>query len=42
MWNLVSVCLVTMLVSVQDSYTVCAKHTVRSEILLDTPNGTPR
>ena len=29
-------------VSMQDRSTVCAKHTIRSEIILDAPNGTPR
>jgi hypothetical protein len=28
-------------VSAQDSWTVCTKHTIGSEIILDTPNGTP-
>ena len=28
MWNLVSVCLETVLVSLQDRCTVCAKHTM--------------
>jgi hypothetical protein len=27
--------------SMQDSYMVCAKHTIGSEIVLDTPDGTP-
>jgi hypothetical protein len=27
---------------VQDSVTVCTKHTIDSEIILDTPDGTPR
>jgi hypothetical protein len=31
-----------VLVSVQDRYTVCAKHTIGSVIILDAPNGTPR
>jgi hypothetical protein len=31
MWNLVLVYLETVLVSVQDSWTVCAKHTMASE-----------
>ena len=35
MWNLVSVCWETMLVSVQDRCTVCAKHTIGSEIIWD-------
>jgi hypothetical protein len=31
-----------MLVLVQDRCMVCAKHTIGSEIVLDTPDGTPR
>jgi hypothetical protein len=42
MWYLVWVCLVIVLVSVQDSCTICAKHTLGTEILLDAPNGTRR
>jgi hypothetical protein len=42
MWNLVSVRLEIVLVSVQDWCTVCAKHTIGLEIILDTPDGTPR
>ena len=42
MWNLVSVCLETVFVSVQDRCTVCAEHTIGSEIVLDAPDGTPR
>jgi hypothetical protein len=42
MWNLVSVLLETMLVSVQDRYMVCANRTIGSEIILDAPDGTPR
>jgi hypothetical protein len=42
MWNLVSVRLEIVLVSVQDRCTVCAKCTKGSEIILDAPNGTPR
>ena len=42
MWNLVSERLETMLVSVQDRCMVYAKRTIGSEIVLDTPNGTPR
>ena len=34
-WNLVSVCLEIVLVSVQDRYTVCAKRTIGLEIVLD-------
>ena len=42
MWNLVLICLVTMLVSEQDRCTVCDKHTIDSEIILDARDGTPR
>ena len=41
MSNLVSIRLDTLLVSVQDRCTVCAKHTIGSEIALDAPDGTP-
>jgi hypothetical protein len=40
-WNLVLVRLEIELLSVQDSVTVCTKHTIASEIILDTPDGTP-
>jgi hypothetical protein len=36
MWNLVSVRLRTVLVSVQDRCTVCAKRNIGMEIVLDT------
>ena len=36
MWNLILVRLETVLVSVQDRYTVCAKCTIGLEIILDT------
>ena len=42
MWNLVSVRFETVLVLVQDSCIVCAKCTLGLEIILDTPDGTPR
>jgi hypothetical protein len=42
MWNLVSVYLETVLVSVQDSWTVRTNRTMRPEIDLDAPDGTPR
>ena len=42
MWNLVSVHLETVLVLVQDRCMVCAKRTIGPEIVLDTPDGTPR
>ena len=37
MWNLVLVHLDIVLVSVQDRCTVCAKHAISSEIILDAP-----
>ena len=42
MWYLVFICLETVLASVQDRCTVCAEHTIGSEIILDAPDGTPR
>jgi hypothetical protein len=42
MSNLVLVHLEIVLVSVQDRCTVCAKHTVVLEIVLDAPDNTPR
>jgi hypothetical protein len=42
MWNVISVHLETVLLSVQASCTVCAKRTIGSEMILDTPDGTPR
>jgi hypothetical protein len=42
MWNLVSVRLETVLVSVQDRCTVRTKRTSGSEIVLDAPEGAPR
>jgi hypothetical protein len=42
MWNLVSVRLETVLVSVQDRFKVYAKRAIASEIDLDAPDGTPR
>ena len=30
------------MVLVQDRCTICAKHTIGSDIILDAPNGTPR
>jgi hypothetical protein len=40
MWNLLSVHLEIVLVSVHDKCTVCAKRTIASEIILDAPEGT--
>jgi hypothetical protein len=42
MWNLVSVRLETVSVSVQDRSMICTKRTIGSEIILDMPDGTPR
>jgi hypothetical protein len=41
MWNLVLVHSEKLLFLVQDRCTICAKHTVGSEIVLDTADGTP-
>jgi hypothetical protein len=38
-WNLVSVRSVPVLVPEQDRCTVCAKHTIGSEFILDAPIG---
>ena len=40
MWNLVSVRLETVFVWVHDRCTVCTKHTIGSEIILDAPDST--
>jgi hypothetical protein len=42
MWNLVLVYLETLLVLVQDRCMVWLKRSIGSEIILDTPAGTPR
>jgi hypothetical protein len=41
-WNLILVHLEIVLILTQDRCTVCAKHTIGSEIILITPDGTPR
>jgi hypothetical protein len=41
-WNLVWVRLEIELGSVQDRYTVGAKRTIHSEVVLDAPDGTRR
>jgi hypothetical protein len=41
-WILILVCLEVVLVSVQDRCTVCHKHTIALEIILDTSDNTPR
>jgi hypothetical protein len=42
MWNLISVRLETVLVLVQYWCTVCTECTIGLEIVMDTPDGTPR
>jgi hypothetical protein len=42
MWNLTSFSLQIVLLSVQERCSVCAKHTIRSKIALDAPDGTLR
>jgi hypothetical protein len=42
MWNLVSVYLETMLLSVQYRCRVCAERTIGSEFVFDAPDNTPR
>jgi hypothetical protein len=42
LWNLILVHLETVFVSVQYRCTVCAKHTIGSEIILDAPDDTLR
>ena len=41
-WKLVLVCSQLVLIFTQDRGTVCAEHTIGSEIILDAPDGTPR
>ena len=40
-WNLASVQLEIVLVSVQDRCMVCAQCTIGSEIVVEVPDGTP-
>jgi hypothetical protein len=42
MWKLDLVHLEIVVILTQDRCTVCAKHTIGSEIILDAPSGTPR
>jgi hypothetical protein len=42
MWNLVSIHLETVVLSVQDRCTACAKPTIGTKIVLDAPDCTPR
>jgi hypothetical protein len=41
-WKLNSVCLEIVLILTQDRCMVCSECTIGSEIILDSPNGTPR
>jgi hypothetical protein len=41
MWNLISIHLETVVVSVKDRCTVCAKRTIGTEIVLYALDGTP-
>ena len=41
-WKLVLVYLEIVLILTHDTYMVCAKRTIGSEIILDAPSGTPR
>jgi hypothetical protein len=41
LWNLVLIWFETVLASVQDRSTVCVERTVRLEIVLEAPDGTP-
>jgi hypothetical protein len=41
MLNIVSILMETVLVSVQDRGTICAKRTIGSEIILNAPDGAP-
>ena len=41
-WKLVLVHLDIVLILTQDRCTVCAEHTIGSEIILDAPDVTPR
>jgi hypothetical protein len=41
-WNLISVHLETVFLSVQYKSRVCAEHTIGSEFILDAPDDTPR
>jgi hypothetical protein len=41
-WKLNSVLLEIVVILVLDRCTVCAEHFIGTEIVLDTPDGTPR
>ena len=41
-WKVVSVRLEIVLILTHDRGTVCSKHTIVTEVVLDTPDGTPR
>ena len=40
-WKLVLVCLEIVLILTQDRFAVCVERTIGSEIVLNTPDGTP-
>jgi hypothetical protein len=42
MWNLISIRLETVLLSVQYKSRFCAERTIGLEFILDTPDDTPR
>jgi hypothetical protein len=42
MWNHILIHLEIVLVPIQDRCTVCAKHTIGSDIVLDAPDSTLR
>jgi hypothetical protein len=41
-WKLILVHLEMVLILMQDRCTVCAEHIIGLEVILDTPDGTPR
>jgi hypothetical protein len=41
-WKLVSVLLEIVVILTQDRCTACVERTIDSEIILDSPDGTPR
>ena len=41
-WKLISIYLEIVLIMTEDRCTVCVERTISSEIVLDTPDGTPR
>ena len=41
-WKFISVCFEIVLLLTQERCTVCAKHSIGLEVILDRPDGTPR